>query len=126
MTHWRKQTADEVYAAEEVDARLEGRVAEVELRGRLDPPQVQDQRLEGHADGGQHRRPPRRGGLAPPGPHRVYAFVTVKLMNHAAKGITEKDFELARKIEEVRDVATRRQRRARRSKARRTTRASST
>src|ERR1700710_2143469 len=30
-----------------------------------------------------------------------YAFVTVKLMNHAAKGITEKDFELARKIEEV-------------------------
>src|SRR5690349_24887663 len=30
-----------------------------------------------------------------------YAFVTVKLMNHAAKGITEKDFELARKIEDV-------------------------
>ena len=30
-----------------------------------------------------------------------YAFVIVKLMNHAAKGVTEKDFELARKIEEV-------------------------
>ena len=30
-----------------------------------------------------------------------YAFVIVKLMNHAAKGITEKDFELAKKIEEV-------------------------
>jgi len=30
-----------------------------------------------------------------------YAFVIVKLMNHAAKGITNKDFELARKIEEV-------------------------
>ena len=30
-----------------------------------------------------------------------YAFVTVKLMNHAAKGITNKDFELARKIDEV-------------------------
>ncbi|MBI4697061.1 MAG: 4a-hydroxytetrahydrobiopterin dehydratase [Gammaproteobacteria bacterium] len=30
-----------------------------------------------------------------------YAFVTVKLVNHAAKGITDKDFELARKIEEV-------------------------
>lgn len=30
-----------------------------------------------------------------------YAFVTVKLVNHAAKGITNKDFELARKIEEV-------------------------
>jgi 4a-hydroxytetrahydrobiopterin dehydratase len=30
-----------------------------------------------------------------------YAFVIVKLMNHAAKGITDKDFELAAKIEEV-------------------------
>ncbi|MGE0485821.1 MAG: 4a-hydroxytetrahydrobiopterin dehydratase [Gammaproteobacteria bacterium] len=30
-----------------------------------------------------------------------YAFVNVKLMNHAAKGVTAKDFELARKIEEV-------------------------
>ena len=54
-----------------------------------------------------------------------YAFVTVKLMNHAAKGITEKDFELARKIEEVvmwQPGAAE----ARRSKARRTTRVSST
>ena len=30
-----------------------------------------------------------------------YAFVIVKLQNHAAKGITDKDFELARKIEDV-------------------------
>jgi 4a-hydroxytetrahydrobiopterin dehydratase len=30
-----------------------------------------------------------------------YAFVIVKLVNHAAKGITNKDFELARKIESV-------------------------
>jgi 4a-hydroxytetrahydrobiopterin dehydratase len=30
-----------------------------------------------------------------------YAFVAVKLMNHAAKGVTDKDFELARKIEDV-------------------------
>jgi len=30
-----------------------------------------------------------------------YAFVIVKLVNHAAKGITNKDFELAHKIEEV-------------------------
>lgn len=30
-----------------------------------------------------------------------YAFVIVKLTNHAAKGITDKDFELARKIEDV-------------------------
>jgi 4a-hydroxytetrahydrobiopterin dehydratase len=30
-----------------------------------------------------------------------YAFVVVKLKTHSAKGITDKDFELARKIEEV-------------------------
>lgn len=30
-----------------------------------------------------------------------YAFVIVKLMNHAAKGVTNKDFALAAKIEEV-------------------------
>lgn len=30
-----------------------------------------------------------------------YAFVTVKLKTHSAKGITNKDFALAKKIEEV-------------------------
>ena len=30
-----------------------------------------------------------------------YASVVVKLMNHAAKGVTDKDFALAHKIEEV-------------------------
>ena len=30
-----------------------------------------------------------------------YAWVEVKLMTHTAKGITDKDFELARKMEEV-------------------------
>ena len=30
-----------------------------------------------------------------------YAFVIVKLCTHEAKGITDKDFELARKIEQV-------------------------
>jgi 4a-hydroxytetrahydrobiopterin dehydratase len=30
-----------------------------------------------------------------------YAFVIVKLMTHTAKGVTDKDFALARKIEEV-------------------------
>jgi len=30
-----------------------------------------------------------------------YAFVIVKLVTHSAKGITDKDFELAKKIEEV-------------------------
>ncbi|MEA2930216.1 MAG: 4a-hydroxytetrahydrobiopterin dehydratase [Hyphomicrobiales bacterium] len=30
-----------------------------------------------------------------------YAWVEVRLQNHSAKGITDKDFELARKIEDV-------------------------
>src|SRR5262245_6026847 len=30
-----------------------------------------------------------------------YAWVEVRLMNHAAKGITDNDFELAKKIEDV-------------------------
>jgi 4a-hydroxytetrahydrobiopterin dehydratase len=30
-----------------------------------------------------------------------YAFVVVKLVTHSAKGVTDKDFELARKIEET-------------------------
>lgn len=30
-----------------------------------------------------------------------YAFVAVKLVTHSAKGVTDKDFELARKIEET-------------------------
>jgi len=30
-----------------------------------------------------------------------YAFVIVKLVTHSAKGVTDKDFELARKIEQT-------------------------
>jgi 4a-hydroxytetrahydrobiopterin dehydratase len=30
-----------------------------------------------------------------------YAWVEVRLMNHMARGVTDKDFELAKKIEEV-------------------------
>jgi 4a-hydroxytetrahydrobiopterin dehydratase len=30
-----------------------------------------------------------------------YAWVEVRLMNHAARGVTDKDFELAKKIEDV-------------------------
>lgn len=30
-----------------------------------------------------------------------YAFVIVKLVTHSARGVTDKDFELARKIEQV-------------------------
>ena len=39
--------------------------------------------------------------MAPSGFIDFYAFVIVKLQNHAAKGITEKDFLLAQEIERV-------------------------
>jgi hypothetical protein len=58
------------------------------LRERLDQTDFSHLRLEGHADGDQR-------GIA-----ASYAWVEVKLQNHSAKGITDKDFELARKIED--------------------------
>jgi 4a-hydroxytetrahydrobiopterin dehydratase len=101
MTQWRRKTADEVYAVDEIEARL---------RAELPAWTYED---------GWIRRKYRTSGwkstlmvvntvghLAEAAWHHPdltvsYAFVTVKLMNHAAKGVTDKDFELARKIEEV-------------------------
>jgi len=101
MTQWRKKTADEVYTAEEVEARLKD-----ELPGW-------------YFEDGWIRRKYKTSGwkatlmvvntvghLAEAAWHHPdltvsYAFVIVKLMNHAAKGITDKDFELAAKIEQV-------------------------
>jgi 4a-hydroxytetrahydrobiopterin dehydratase len=101
MTQWRKKTADETYAEEEVRARLAQELP------------------HWYFEDGWIRRKFKTSGwkstlmvvntvghLAEAAWHHPdltvsYAFVTVKLMNHAAKGITEKDFELARKIEDV-------------------------
>ncbi len=101
MTQWRKKAADEVYPAEEVQARLQAELPKWTF------------------EDGWIRRKYKTSGwkatlmvvntvghLAEAAWHHPdltvsYAFVTVKLMNHAAKGITEKDFALARKIEEV-------------------------
>ena len=101
MAQWRKKTVDEVYTTEEVEARLK------------------DELPRWYLEDGWIRRKFKTSGwkstlmvvntvghLAEAAWHHPdltvsYAFVTVKLMNHAAKGVTEKDFELARKIEEV-------------------------
>ncbi|WP_077034774.1 4a-hydroxytetrahydrobiopterin dehydratase [Pelomonas sp. KK5] len=102
MTQWRRKTsADEVYTAEEVEARLK------------------DELPHWYFEDGWIRRKYKTTGwkatlmvvntvghLAEAAWHHPdlnvsYAFVTVKLMNHAAKGITDKDFALAAKIEEV-------------------------
>ena len=102
MAQWRKkETADAVYSTDETTARLAD-----ELPGW-------------HLEDGWIRRTYKTSGwkatlmvvntvghLAEAAWHHPdlnvsYAFVTVKLVNHAAKGVTEKDFALARKIEEV-------------------------
>jgi 4a-hydroxytetrahydrobiopterin dehydratase len=101
MTQWRSKTADEVYPDDEIEARLK------------------DELPQWTFEGGWIRRKYKTSGwkatlmvvntvghLAEAAWHHPdlnvsYAFVTVKLMNHAAKGVTEKDFALARKIEEV-------------------------
>jgi 4a-hydroxytetrahydrobiopterin dehydratase len=101
MAQWRKKTADEVYTTEEIEARLK------------------DELPRWYLEDGWIRRKFKTSGwkstlmvvntvghLAEAAWHHPdltvsYAFVTVKLMNHAAKGVTEKDFALARKIEDV-------------------------
>lgn len=101
MTQWRKKTRDETYTHAEIDARL---TAEL--------PQWT------YEDGWIRRKYKTSGWKATlmvvnavghlaeaawhhPDLNVSYAFVTVKLQNHAAKGITDKDFALARKIEDV-------------------------
>ena len=101
MSQWRNKTPDEVYSAEEIEARLK------------------EQLPKWSFEDGQIRRKYKTSGwkgtlmvvntvghLAEAAWHHPdmtvsYAYVNVKLMNHAAKGVTEKDFALARKIEEV-------------------------
>jgi 4a-hydroxytetrahydrobiopterin dehydratase len=101
MAQWRSKAPDEVYSAEEISARL-----------AADLPKWT------YEDGWIRRKYKTSGWKATlmvvntvghlaeaawhhPDLNVSYAFVTVKLMNHAAKGVTEKDFALARKIEDV-------------------------
>ena len=101
MAQWRKEGKDETYTEEEIEARLK------------------DELPNWYYEGGWIRRKYKTSGwkatlmvvntvghLAEVAWHHPdltvsYAFVIVKLMNHAAKGVTDKDFELAKKIEDV-------------------------
>ena len=101
MAQWRKKEKDEVYSEEEIEARLK------------------DELPNWNYENGWIRRKYKTSGwkatlmvvntvghLAEAAWHHPdltvsYAFVIVKLVNHAAKGVTDKDFELAKKIEEV-------------------------
>ena len=101
MSRWCKETADTVYTLDEITERLaeelpmwcfeEGCICrEYKTSGWKSTLMVVN--TVGHlAEVAWHH----------PELSVSYASVTVKLMNHDAKGITAKDFELARKIEEV-------------------------
>ncbi len=101
MAQWRKKEKDATYSEEEIESRLN------------------DELPNWYYEAGWIRRKYKTSGwkgtlmvintvghLAEVAFHHPdltasYAFVIVKLMNHAAKGVTDKDFELAKKIEEV-------------------------
>jgi 4a-hydroxytetrahydrobiopterin dehydratase len=89
------ESAEKAFSEGEVKQRLRPNCRMV-LRRRLDSPQVQDGGWKGTLMVVNHGRPSRgvpRGTILI---SRVYAFVIVKLVTHSAKGITEKDFALAR------------------------------
>ena len=98
---WRERTMDEAYSEAEVEARLTEQLPSWTLQeGWL--------RRKYKTSGwkGTLMVVNTIGHLAEAAWHHPdltvsYAFVNVKLMNHAAKGITNKDFALARKIEDV-------------------------
>jgi 4a-hydroxytetrahydrobiopterin dehydratase len=101
MTQWRRKGKDEVYTVEEVDARLKAELPKWTFEDGWIRRKYKTSGWKGTlmvvntvghlAEAAWHH----------PDLNVSYAFVTVKLMNHAAKGITEKDFALAKKIEEV-------------------------
>ena len=101
MTQWRKKTADEVFTSVETTARL----AEELPKWYFEDGWIR-RKFKTSGWKGTLMVVNTVGHLAEAAWHHPdltvsYAFVTVKLMNHAAKGITDKDFELAKKIEEV-------------------------
>ena len=101
MSQWRKTTPDEVYAVEEVEARLAAELPRWYLEDGWIRRKYKTSGWKatlmvvntvGHlAEAAWHH----------PDLNVSYAFVIVKLVNHSAKGITDKDFALAAKINRV-------------------------
>jgi 4a-hydroxytetrahydrobiopterin dehydratase len=101
MTPWSRKAPNEVYSSEEIKARLNAQLPRWTLEDGFICRQFKTGGWKatlmvvntvGHlAEVAWHH----------PDLTVSYASVTVRLINHDAKGVTEKDFELARKIEEV-------------------------
>jgi len=101
MTQWRKRGVDETYTEAEIAERLAAELPawtyedgwirrKIKTSGWKSTLMVVN--TVGHlAEAAWHH----------PDMTVSYAFVNVKLATHSAKGITDKDFALAKKIEEV-------------------------
>jgi len=98
---WREKTEDQTYSDDEIEARLTAELPHWYLENGWIRRKYKTSSWKstlmivttvGHlAEAAFHH----------PDMSLSYAFVIVKLKNHAAKGVTNKDFELARKIEDV-------------------------
>ena len=101
MAKWRKETKDATYEVDEIELRLKDELPnwyyeDGWIRRRYKTSGWKGTLMVintvGHLSEAAWHHPDLTAS---------YAFVIVKLMNHAAKGVTDKDFELAKKIEEV-------------------------
>jgi 4a-hydroxytetrahydrobiopterin dehydratase len=101
MSQWRSKKAEDTYTIEEIDARLQQELPQWNYDNGWIKRKYQTSGWKGTL-----MVVTTVGHLAEVGFHHPdlevsYAFVMVKLQTHSAKGITNKDFELAKKIEEV-------------------------
>jgi 4a-hydroxytetrahydrobiopterin dehydratase len=101
MTQWRKKTADETYSPEDIEARLKDELPKWTYEDGLIRRKYKTSGWKGTLMAVNTVGHLAEAAWHHPDLNVSYAFVTVKLMNHAAKGITDKDFELAKKIEDV-------------------------
>ena len=98
---WRERKEEEIYSDDEIDQRLKEMLPEWVFENGWIRRKYKTSGWKGAlmvintvghlAEAGFHH----------PDLAASYAFVIVKLKTHSAKGITNKDFELAQKIEEV-------------------------
>ena len=101
MIGWHKRTADEVYPINEITARLTEELPKWYLEDGCIRRKYKTNGWKGTL-----MVVNTVGHLAEAAWHHPdltvsYSSIIVKLTNHSAKGITEKDFALAKKIEEV-------------------------
>jgi 4a-hydroxytetrahydrobiopterin dehydratase len=98
---WRERKTEEVYSESEINARLSEQLPHWTFKDGLIRRKYKTSGWKGTL-----MVVNTIGHLAEAAWHHPdlvvsYAYVNVKLMNHAAKGVTDKDFELALKIEQV-------------------------